>query len=246
MTEFHCVLQSKGGVGKSVVSSWFVQYLASRGPRPLAFECDPANETLTRYKGLRTTRLDLLDHEDQIDRGLFDDILEILLGDEEPIVLMDNGQAAFLPLARYLIECDAVDMLEKHGRRTVIHTVVTGGQSGVSTLQGLSAVLEQVDGRCPIVVWQNEHFGPVNTKVLETLTEPHRDRLVGPIRLLERSKPFENNVRQMLEGYLTFEEAIASGEFRVMQKQRLTMVRRQLFEEIAHAFRAYENRTAAD
>ena len=246
MTAFHCVLQTKGGVGKSLVSSWFAQYLASLGTPPLAFECDPANDTLTRYRGLRAARIDLLDDEDQIDRGLFDAVLEILIDDKEPIVLMDNGQAAFLPLARYLVECDAIEMMRKHGRATLIHSVVTGGQSGVSTLQGLSAVLEQVDESCPIVVWQNEFFGPVDAKVLDTLIEPHRDRLVGPIRLPEQSKPFEDNVRHMLQRFLTFEEAIASADFRVMQKQRLAMVRRQLFEEIAHAFEVYEKRTASD
>lgn len=246
MTEFHCVLQTKGGVGKSVVSSWFAQYLQSLGTSPLTFECDPANETLTRYKALRAARIDLLDGQDQIDRGLFDAVLEILIDDKEPIVLMDNGQAAFLPLARYFVECDAIEVMKRHGRRTMLHSVVTGGQSGVSTLEGLSAVLEQVDGRCPIVVWQNEHFGPVDTKVVGTLIEPHRDRLVGPIRLLEQSKPFQDDIRQMLQRYLTFEEAIVSAEFRVMQKQRLTMFRRQLFEEIGDAFHAYENRAAAD
>ena len=94
MSAFHCVLQAKGGIGKSLVASWFAQYLRSRTLDPLCVECDASNKTLSRYSGLRVQRIDLLDEDRRINRRRFDELLEILLEDEEKAVVVDNGQAA--------------------------------------------------------------------------------------------------------------------------------------------------------
>ena len=43
---------------------------------------------------------------------------------------------------------------------------------------------------------------------------------------------FEDDVQQMLRARLTFEEAIAAGDFSLISKQRLQIVRRELFEQL--------------
>ena len=137
MKEFHCILQTKGGIGKSVAAAWLSQYLLNQGRAVLTIECDQSNRTLSRYERLQTERLDLLDKDEQIDRRRFDALMERLVEDHEPIIVMDNGQASFVPLTRYLVECDALSLLEQAGRRSFVHCVVTGGQLGPSTLSGL-------------------------------------------------------------------------------------------------------------
>ena len=118
MSEFHCVIQAKGGIGKSLVASWFAQYLRSRTDDPLCVECDASNKTLSRYSGLRVQRIDLLDEDRRINRRRFDELLEVLLADEEKAVVVDNGQGSFEPLAQYLLEMDAVRQLRAAGRQT--------------------------------------------------------------------------------------------------------------------------------
>ena len=43
---------------------------------------------------------------------------------------------------------------------------------------------------------------------------------------------FEDDVQQMLRDRLTFDEAIAAEEFSLVSKQRLQIVRRELFEQL--------------
>ncbi|KLB74858.1 hypothetical protein XEUV526_23600, partial [Xanthomonas euvesicatoria] len=72
MNHVHFVLQGKGGVGKSVISTYLTQYLRSKAtgkgkPAVLAFDTDPSNHTLARYKGLGAEALPLLNDADTVD-----------------------------------------------------------------------------------------------------------------------------------------------------------------------------------
>ena len=42
--------------------------------------------------------------------------------------VVDNGASSFVPLSNYLIENNAIPMLQEAGREVFIHSVVTGGQ----------------------------------------------------------------------------------------------------------------------
>jgi hypothetical protein len=71
----------------------------------------------------------------------------MLVQGDEPFVLMDNGQASFAPLTRYVVECSAFDILREFGRQCFGHTVITGGQLGSSRLRGLSDTLTAFGGK---------------------------------------------------------------------------------------------------
>ena len=43
---------------------------------------------------------------------------------------------------------------------------------------------------------------------------------------------FEDDVQQMLRSRMTFDEAIASEDFSLVSKQRLQIVRREMFEQL--------------
>ena len=235
MKEFHCILQTKGGIGKSVAAAWLSQYLLNQGRAVLTIECDQSNRTLSRYEQLQTERLDLLDKDEQIDRRRFDALMERLVEDQEPIIVMDNGQASFVPLTRYLVECDALSLLEQAGRRSFVHCVVTGGQLGPSTLSGLEQILSALSESAEIVVWRNAHFGPIDEEAYQKIVEASGAELPEPVHLDRWSKPFEDDVQEMLQSFLTFEEALQSPDLGLMSRQRLAMVQRRIFGELQHA-----------
>ena len=235
MKAFHCILQTKGGIGKSVAAAWLSQYLENQGRAVLTIECDQSNRTLSRYPRLETERLDLLDKDQQIDRRRFDALMERLVADTDPTIVMDNGQASFVPLTRYLVECEALSLVGQAGRRSFVHCVVTGGQLGPSTLSGLEQILAGLSGSAEIVVWKNAHFGPIDEEAYQTIVEASGVALKEPVHLERWSQPFEDDVQEMLQGFLTFEEAIVSPALGLMTRQRLQMVQRRLFGELQYA-----------
>lgn len=235
MKEFHCILQTKGGIGKSVAASWLSQYFLDQGRAVLTIECDQSNRTLSRYAELQTERLDLLDKDEQIDRRRFDALIERLVEDHEPTIVMDNGQASFVPLTRYLVECDALSLVAEAGRRSFVHCVVTGGQLGPSSLSGLEQILGALSESAEIVVWRNAHFGPIDEEAFGTIVEGSGAKLPEPVHLDRWSKPFEDDVQEMLQSFLTFDEAIHRPELGLMTRQRLAMVQRRVFGELQYA-----------
>jgi hypothetical protein len=232
MKEFHCILQTKGGIGKSVAAAWLAQYFLNQGRAVVAIECDQSNRTLSRYERLQTERLDLLDKDQQIDRRRFDALMERLVEDADPTIIMDNGQASFVPLTRYLVECDALSLLKEAGRQSYVHCVVTGGQLGPSTLSGLEQILGALADSAQIVIWRNAYFGPIDEEAYQKIVEASGAKLPEPVHLERWSKPFEDDVQEMLQRFLTFEEAVQSPDLGLMTRQRLAMVQRRIFGEL--------------
>src|SRR3954451_21933350 len=77
-TTVHLSLQGKGGVGKSLTSSILAQYLNHRGKSVKCVDTDPVNQTLTQYKGLNASHLNLL-RNGSIDARGFDSLMQRVL-----------------------------------------------------------------------------------------------------------------------------------------------------------------------
>jgi hypothetical protein len=62
--------------------------------------------------------------------------------------------------------------------------------------------------------------------------------VLGPLEIHRWSKPFEDDVQDMLGKFLTFEEALASAEFGLMNRQRLQLVRDRVFGALQQLLRS--------
>jgi hypothetical protein len=93
-------------------------------------------------------------------------------------------------------------------------------------------------GQKNIVVWLNEYFGEIQGnegRPFEDLkvAQEHAAKLAGSVTIRERNpNTFGDDVKQMLERRLTFDAAIKSEEFSLVSKQRLAIIRRDLFEQL--------------
>jgi hypothetical protein len=170
-----------------------------------------------------------------ISQKRFDPLIEKLLnGDGASIV--DTGASTFLPFWNYMLENEILPLLESQGRQIYIHCVVTGGQAMTDTLNGLDRLAQTTNQRA-LIVWLNEFFGEVRdgNRSFEQfkLVQDLAPKLVGSVLIRKRNADtFEDDVQQMLQARLTFEEAIAAEGFSLVSKQRLQIVRRELFEQL--------------
>ena len=65
------------------------------------------------------------------------------------------------------------------------------------------------------------------------MAEEYSSKLVGTVVIRDRNpQTFGDDIRHMLEQRLTFDEAIKDEEFFLVSKQRLAIVRRELFEQL--------------
>lgn len=236
MKKIHITLQGKGGVGKSLVSSLIAQcYLEHKKP-VMCIDTDPINTTLLGYKSLNVKHIQLMDNT-RLNERRFDEMMEILLSDKDSHYVIDNGASAFIALSNYLIENQAIDLLHDTGKEIMVHTVITGGQGLMDTLNGFAALATQLPETAQLVVWLNEFFGPIEAdgKSFEEMKTylTHRDRIKGIIRIRQHTgDTFGKDMAFMLDKRMTFDDANSSPDYNLMAKQRLTMVKRAIFDQM--------------
>ncbi len=137
----HFTLQGKGGVGKSLVSALLAQYFGSVGADVKCIDTDPVNQTLMNYKALNAQHVNLMNGS-KIDERNFDSLMERLLS-EDGIFIVDNGASSFVPLSNYLIENNAIGMLQEAGRDVFNQVVREGNEARSAIVNDKNPVFRQ-------------------------------------------------------------------------------------------------------
>ena len=238
MKKIHMVLQGKGGVGKSFISSSLAQYKISKNQTPLCIDTDPVNATFHGYKALDVRRLEILDG-DEINPRKFDLLIEWLAESEHDLII-DNGAATFVPLAHYLISNQIPYLLQEMGWQLVIHTVVTGGQAMMDTLSGFATLVQQFQSPALFVVWLNPYWGVIehegrSFEKLKAYTD-NKSRVSSIVTIPTlKEETFGRDLSDLLQSRLTFDESINDPSLTIMTRQRLKLIRQQLYTQMENA-----------
>lgn len=240
MKQAHFVMTTKGGVGKSYVASLITQWLMSRDKEVQAFDNDPATATLFAYKALPVKRIQLVTNEDEIDQAAYDQMVTDMLAGTSDFVI-DNGASNYFPLINYMRENDLFDVLRSNDIRPIVHTPVMGGGSLQLSVQGVDEVLKGLDEQTEMVVWLNEHEGPIaaDGKTWEQFATYLRwkQRITAEVVIKEqRATLFKKLLREKLLGpSLTFAEFAELGDdagVGVMEKQRAHLIAKEIFSQL--------------
>jgi hypothetical protein len=238
MARIHIVLQGKGGVGKSMIAATIAQYKTSKGQKPLCIDTDPVNATFEGYKALNVHRVNIMDG-DEINTRNFDAVVE-LIGSTKGDVIIDNGASSFVPLSHYLISNQVPALLREMGHELVVHTVITGGQALLDTVSGFAQLVSQFPEECVFVVWLNPYWGPIEhegkgfEQMKAYLSNKGRVSAIIQIPTL-KEETYGRDFAEMLQARQTFDEALATESLTIMTRQRLKLVRTQLFEHMDNA-----------
>ncbi|QOD84154.1 conjugal transfer protein TraL [Chromobacterium haemolyticum] len=235
------VLQGKGGIGKSLVSSLIMQVEAALNNNPLGIDSDPVNKTLSRHTAMNVRPLDIIENN-KINSRAFDAMVEWIY-QHQGATVVDNGATSFIPATAYIAETGALEVLASMQRRVLLHSILIAGQEQDDTVDGLNALIASTTA--PIVVWLNERNGPLvdrhGTPFHESdIYQNHRDRIAGIVTIHQRdAQCFGEDIRQMTTQNLTFAEVLAS-DWPFMPKHRLRQVWDDLFNQLAPILRGQE------
>ena len=238
MAKIHMVLQGKGGVGKSMIAAAIAQYKVSKGQKPLCIDTDPVNSTFEGYRALNAQSLNIMDG-DEINTRNFDALVEQIAATENDVII-DNGASSFVPLSSYLIGNQVAALLQEMGHELVVHTVVTGGQAFLDTLNGFSTLARQFPAECVFVVWLNPYWGPIEHEgkgfeAMKAYTD-NKARVSAIIQIPAlKEETYGRDFSEMLQARRTFDEALADSALTIMTRQRLKIVKSQLFQQLENA-----------
>jgi len=235
MSKIHMVLQGKGGVGKSMIAAAIAQHKISKGQSPLCIDTDPVNATFEGYKALKVRRLNIMDG-DEINTRNFDVLVELIATAENDVII-DNGASSFVPLSHYLISNQVPALLQDMGHTLVVHTVITGGQALLDTVSGFAQLASQFPAECMFVVWLNPYWGAIEHegKGFEQMKAytANKERVSAIVKIPAlKEETYGRDFAEMLQERMTFDEALAMESLTIMTRQRLKIVRTQLYGQM--------------
>ncbi|BDQ68675.1 conjugal transfer protein TraL (plasmid) [Shewanella xiamenensis] len=238
MSKIHLVLQGKGGVGKSLVASLIAQYKTAQLDKVTCIDTDPVNATFASYKSLKVDTFKILEN-DEINIRSFDALIERIAQTENDIII-DNGASSFVPLSSYIIQNGIADIIQELGHELIIHTVITGGQALSDTLNGFVSLVNQYPENCSFVVWLNPYWGAIEAegKSFENMKAytVNKEKVSAIIELPTLKKEtFGRDFEDMLRDKKTFDEAINDESLTIMNRQRLKMLKTDIFKLITAA-----------
>lgn len=234
----HFVMQSKGGVGKSVVSSLMAQYLSKKVSNLSIIDIDPNNKTLASYKSLNVKQIDIIkDDENIVDQSKFDVFLQDFLQSENSTFLVDTGSGEYLPLNNYLTIMGIADIIRDFGKTMYIHIPINYGQAEYDTKKCLLKLTETYSN-VGIVVWENEYFGKASTEFVQTKAYKTFDNIIGAVKLKKlNADTFEKDFKAMIKHGMTFADVKNDDKiFEFFGKTRLSRIEQDINSQLDAIF----------
>ena len=232
----HFVLQGKGGVGKSFVAYLAAQYIQDQERLAGCFDIDQENATFAQYASLDVKKVKVMDDSRIIDQrqfdGLISDIIEKGTGND---VIVDSGANTFSPLLAYLLENDILSLLAETEIQAIVHTIVGGGDLFDDTKNALDSMVSTLPPSVKLVIWENEHFGPLQKPDGKAFEPKWKEgpSLAGRVILEKRNhQTFGVDIRNLLASRRTFTEALASSEIPLLERQRLKILRDDVYRQL--------------
>ncbi|AJP48610.1 hypothetical protein PG1C_09475 [Rugosibacter aromaticivorans] len=232
----HFVLQAKGGIGKSFISTLLAQHLINETGAVRCFDTDQENTTFAHYEALAVRHVAVADQSRLIDPKKFDALMETLLTEEGNFVI-DTGANTFSNLLAYMIENEVFPLLKDAGKTVYVHTIVGGGDTLADTANGFYAIAQKVNGT-RVVVWFNEHFGEIKTAEGKPFIETQAykqsaSKLTGSVTLFKRNAAtYGADIRKLNTQRHTISQALASSDYTLMEKQRIKTFGRDVFDQL--------------
>ncbi len=176
---------------------------------------------------------------DEINTRNFDALVEIIATAENDVII-DNGASSFVPLSHYLISNQVPALLQEMGHELVVHTVITGGQALLDTVNGFVQLAVQFPEESLFVIWLNPYWGAIEHegKRFEQMKAyvTHKNRVAAIVQIPAlKEETHGRDFSEMLQDRQTFDEALDDKTRTIMTRQRLKIVKTKLFEVLENA-----------
>lgn len=239
---FHFILQGKGGVGKTTVSTFITQYLKDYLKQDyMAIDTDQVNASFAKFKALNVETINVMQDNIITDAG-WENLTYKLINTDKSNIIIDNGASSFVPLIAYAIENDMVDLLtseeNSYAGNIFIHVVIAGGEGLSHTLAGLNMICEKFNqDKVQIVVWINNFLGTVETQDKKITDYPeyknNESKILAVVRIPKyKGDLFKKDLSDMLTNHKTFEEMKNDIYVFIMSRSRYVKMQKEMFEEL--------------
>lgn len=254
----HFMLQKKGGVGKSYISSLFLQYLQEHDIPCKGIDIDPTTPTLSQIEGLKVHRLEIMRADENrdfvVNEDAFDELANIVTKNANNThYLIDCGASGYTTMMSFLNAGNFIDFLQSMDIEVYIHTVIQGGNNAISSIESLSDLVKNF-ASVPFIVWNNGYSDELkfehNGKGFEDsdFYKEYRSQIINIVNMPKYGF-FSNDAEKMFSLRKTLQKIIKDGDFSIMKTHGLVVYRGNVWEKIdalmtqVESYQFYKNDT---
>lgn len=231
MDTAHLMMQSKGGVGKSVISALLAEYFYEKHNGLKIISTGPIHYTLAKYEALNVLKIQHSHKNNQVNQSNFDSVFNNLISDEGSI-LVDTSSNDFLPINDYLIQDELSKLLSENNRQLMIHCPIVYGRSKDETVDCLVEILKNYPDT-PVIVWENEFFGKSKNSFVHKSLFSEPNNIIGFIKLEYISDDIEKRAFfKMLENFMLFNEVDKDDNFTYIEEHALDCIKNKIWEQL--------------
>lgn len=231
----HIMMQSKGGVGKSVFSAILSQYLNKNTEYLEIMSTGPVHHTLANYKTLNVKKIKTLRKDHAVDQSKFDIIFNRFfesLSDDSATVVLDTSSNDHLPFNDYAVNLKLQEVFSEEDKRLVIHCPIVYGQSQQETIDGLLKITQDYPG-VPIVIWENEFFGKSRNSFIDQSIFNKESNVVGAVKVEGVYYDMATQTfSKMLNKFMTFDEVASCAHFDATEKETLAGIKNNIWAQL--------------
>ncbi len=213
------ILNGKGGVGKSFFAVNLVQYLKDRDRQHIAFDTDNENSTLKRFHS-SAQFIDISESRE------LDDIFAALA--KVAVVIVDCRAASTELFLDYFTEIDVVEVCKRLGSQM---TAIMPVNHEADSLDQIDRFAEQQGTRFSYVILKNEVHSDSFALYDRSATRKRLTNELGAREIIMTRLP-SWLVEQLNRTNLTITQAKCHADFSLLDRQRLIMWQRRLYEQI--------------
>lgn len=211
MKTIHFVMQSKGGVGKSFCALMLAQYLLSKGQNIKIADIDPSNQSLIAYRKLGATFVSLLNNDDNVEVGSFDNVCDFIdQTPEDSTIVIDSGSSTFVQCFLFLSRQDITEMWKELGYHLIIHAPIACAEMRDDCIKTLSQMIDNINNT-DFVIWINNYPQNVlsSNEQIENLFKEIKNReVIKAVVNIPRQEPstFGKTLRAVLDKHYLFSQ----------------------------------------
>lgn len=231
----HIMMQSKGGVGKSIFSSILAEYLYEDNKYLEVISTGPIHYTLSNYKALSVKNIKTLNKKNLVDQAKFDNIFDRFFTNNLSI-LVDTSSNDFLPFNHYMLHTEVPNIFSQENKELIIHCPISYGENKNETISCLLKIIEDYPG-IPIIIWENEFFGKNQNSFIDASVFNNTNNIIGAVKLEDMYDEMEKQAfSKMLKKYMTFKETLEDNDFNSVEKEILEHIKHSIWKQLDFIF----------
>ncbi len=235
MKKLHIVLHPTPGVGKSIVAAMLAEFLYDKNAPAFCIDANPLHPVFSQYYAFHAVNIDL---SAMLETPSSTEAFIKKLVNYKNDIIIDASSDNFNIIISTLKSNKFKETIKRESLTIIIHFLMVGDNRLTQSINGINLITDCTNNSIKMSLWLNSYFGEIECEGVGFESSKIYRKIKGKIKNIV-TLPYSNNhifnqdYQICIDNALTMMEAIKSPRTFITTKQRITMIKREVFQQIS-------------